>query len=198
MIIVIITMIIAFLCGSIPTGYLITKRLCGVDIRQHGSGNIGSTNVRRVGGNKLSAITQACDIIKGLIPMMIGVVTAIMFKLPINKEVYLAVMALVTVLGHDYSPFLGFKGGKGVNTTLGAYFLLIPIPVLASVLVYFGLRYVTKVVSIRSLALGLTIPVLAILMGASKVVVISATISTVIMVYMHRENIIRLIKGEEK
>lgn len=198
MIIVITTMIVAFLCGSIPTGYLITKKLCGVDIREHGSGNIGSTNVRRIVGGKLSVITQAGDIIKGLVPMILGVIIAVTMELPIEKNIYLSIMAFVTVMGHDFSPFLGFKGGKGVNTTLGAYFLLIPIPVLAGVVVYFALRFVTKIVSIRSLSLGLTIPFLAIIMGVDGPVAISAIAAAALMIFMHRENIKRLVKKEEK
>src|SRR5471030_1578922 len=123
MIIIIITIIVSFLCGSIPTGYLLTKKLCKIDIRTKGSGNIGSTNVKRIAGTKISIITQIIDILKGIIPVILGTYLGTIIKLPISANTFVSIIAIAVVLGHDYTPFLKFNGGKGVNTTLGAFVL---------------------------------------------------------------------------
>lgn len=196
--IVILLLVGAFLSGSIPTGYLIIKKKLGIDIREQGSGNIGSTNVKRVAGKKISIMTQIIDIAKGLIPVAISMIVASKVNLPIDKDLFSCMIALAAILGHDYTPFLGFNGGKGVNTTLGAYFLLSPIAILSGVLIYFLLRFVTKVVSIRSMALSITIPLVSFLMKVSTVVVIFTIIASALLIFRHKENIFRLIRNEEK
>lgn len=196
--IIILTIVIAFLCGSIPTGYLLTKKICQVDIRTKGSGNIGSTNVKRIAGTKVSIITQVFDILKGLIPVAFSIYLVKTASLPISGDVFLAIVALVVILGHDYTPFLKFNGGKGVNTTLGAFFLLAPIPTLGGVAVYFILRMFTSIVSIRSLSIGVSIPVLCLIMKVPYPIVISATAACAIMILRHKENLKRLINHEEK
>ncbi|WML33002.1 glycerol-3-phosphate 1-O-acyltransferase PlsY [Clostridium sp. OS1-26] len=196
--IITITIIISFLCGSIPTGYLITKKFCGIDIRTKGSGNIGSTNVKRIAGTKISIITQIIDILKGMIPVAIGIYLARTIKLPMLTNTYISIIAIAVVLGHDYTPFLSFKGGKGVNTTLGAFFLFVPIPILAGVAVHFILRLFTSVVSVRSIATGLTIPIVCIIMKLPISLVVSTTIACVLMVIRHKDNLVRIIHNQEK
>lgn len=189
----IISIIISFLCGSIPTGYLITKKLYGIDIRTKGSGNIGSTNVKRIAGTKISIITQIIDIIKGIIPMILALWLAQIINLPIPTNAYLSIMAIAVILGHDYTPFLGFNGGKGVNTTIGAFFLLAPIAILSGVAIYFILRLFTRIVSIRSIGLGITIPIICIIMKLPFEIIISATAACILMVFRHKNNLIKLI-----
>lgn len=196
--ILLISIIIAFLLGSIPSGYILTKKYCNVDIRTQGSGNIGSTNVKRIAGSKISAATQAIDIIKGLIPVALAMIFGPNLNLPISLEAYVCIIAITSILGHDFTPFLSFNGGKGVNTTLGAFFLIAPIPTLASVLVHILLRYVTKVVSIRSMILGLTIPILSFILGYPMYVVIASFIAAIILILRHMDNIKRIINKEEK
>lgn len=196
--IIIITIIISFLCGSIPTGYLITKKFCGIDIRTKGSGNIGSTNVKRIAGTKISIITQIIDILKGMIPVAIGIYLARTIKLPMSTDTYISIIAIAVVLGHDYTPFLSFKGGKGVNTTLGAFFLFVPIPILAGVAVHFILRLFTSIVSVRSIATGLTIPIVCIIMKLPISLVVSTTIACALMVIRHKDNLVRIIHNQEK
>lgn len=198
MIIIIITIIFSFLLGSIPTGYLLIKRNYGIDIRTQGSGNIGSTNVKRVGGTKISILTQIGDIVKGLFPVAVGMIVFKFTTIPIEKDLFLSLVAISSILGHDYTPFLGFNGGKGVNTTLGAFFLLEPVAILSGVAVYFLLRYVTKIVSIRSIALSITIPLVSLLMGTEKTIVIATTLACALLIFRHRENIKRIINNEEK
>lgn len=196
--IIIITVIISFLCGSIPTGYLITKKLCGIDIRTKGSGNIGSTNVKRIVGTKISIITQVIDILKGMIPVILGIYLAKTIKLSLTTDTYVSIIAIAAVLGHDFTPFLSFKGGKGVNTTVGAFLLVAPIPTLVGVAVHFGLRLFTSIVSIRSIAIGITIFIMCIIMKLPISIIISTAIACILMVFRHKDNLIRIIHREEK
>lgn len=196
--IIIITILVSFLCGSIPTGYLLTKRFCEIDIRTKGSGNIGSTNVKRIAGTKISIITQIIDILKGVIPVALGIYLANTIELPVSENTYVSIIAIAVILGHNYTPFLKFKGGKGVNTTLGAFILIAPIPTLTGVVVYFILRFFTRIVSIRSISIGVTIPIMCIIMKLPIAIIFSATIACVLMVVRHKDNLIRIVNKEEK
>ncbi|MDD6795757.1 MAG: glycerol-3-phosphate 1-O-acyltransferase PlsY [Clostridiaceae bacterium] len=195
--IVFITIILSFLCGSIPTGYILTKKYCGIDIRNEGSGNIGSTNVKRIVGRKMSILTQIGDIVKGLIPTTVALILCNYITLPIDKNLYLSIIALASILGHDYTPFLSFNGGKGVNTTLGAFFPIAPVAVLSGVLVYFILHKLTKIVSIRSISLSLCIPIVSIIMRLEIETIIASTIASFLIIIRHKDNIKRLIAKEE-
>lgn len=196
--IIIITIVVSFLCGSIPTGYLLTKKFCEIDIRTKGSGNIGSTNVKRIAGTKISIITQVIDILKGIIPVILGIYLAKNTELPMSTNMYISIIAIAVVLGHDYTPFLKFKGGKGVNTTIGAFVLIAPIPTLIGVAVHFILRLFTSIVSIRSIAIGVTIPIICIILKLPISIVVSTTIACIIMVIRHKDNLIRIIHNDEK
>lgn len=196
--IIIITIIVSFLCGSIPTGYLLKKKFCEVDIRTKGSGNIGSTNVKRIAGAKISFITQIIDILKAIIPVALGLYLANTIKLPVPKNVYISIIAIAVILGHDYTPFLKFKGGKGVNTTVGAFILIAPIPTLIGVAVHFILRLFTSIVSIRSLAICFTIPIMCIIIKSPISIVVSSIIACILMLVRHKDNLTRIIHNEEK
>lgn len=196
--IIIITIIISFLCGSIPTGYLISKKLCRIDIRTKGSGNIGSTNVKRIVGTKLSIITQIIDVLKGVVPVILGIYLAKTIKLPISTNTYISIIAIAVVLGHDYTPFLAFKGGKGVNTTVGAFILIAPIPTLIGIAVHFILRLFTSIVSIRSIAIGITIPIACIIMKLPISIIVSTIVACILMIFRHKDNLIRIAHNEEK
>ncbi|AGX43111.1 glycerol-3-phosphate 1-O-acyltransferase PlsY [Clostridium saccharobutylicum] len=196
--IILITIIISFLCGSIPTGYLLTKKFCKIDIRTKGSGNIGSTNVKRIAGTKISIITQIIDILKGIVPVALGLYLIRTINLPISANAFIGIIAITVILGHNYTPFLKFNGGKGVNTTLGAFVLIAPIPTLTGVAVHFILRLFTSIVSIRSIAIGVTIPVMCIIMKSHVAIVISATVACILMIVRHKDNLIRIINNEEK
>ena len=196
--IIIITIMISFLFGSIPTGYFITKKMCGIDIRTKGSGNIGSTNVKRIVGAKIAIITQAIDVLKGAIPVALGIYLSRIIKLPVSANSYLSIIAIAAILGHDYTPFLKFKGGKGVNTTLGAFIFIAPIPTLTGVAVYFILRLFIKIVSIRSIAIGITIPIMCFITKLPISIIISTTIACALLLFKHKDNLVRIIRKEEK
>lgn len=179
-----IMLIISFFIGAIPFGYIVVKVKMGIDIREEGSGNIGSTNVKRVAGRKIAALVQFLDITKSLIPVLLAL---IFFGQ--DNVVKVCFISMASVLGHIYSPFLGFKGGKGVNSLLGSFFLLCPLPVLISVMVHIVLKKVTKIVAIRSIILSLVIPLMAWLLGYNKCIVFSSLFTAVIIIFAHRTNI---------
>jgi acyl phosphate:glycerol-3-phosphate acyltransferase len=195
--IVICLILFSYFCGAIPTGYLLVKALKHQDIRTIGSGNIGSTNVGRAAGPGASLITQIIDIIKGLIPVALALILSRHFDFGAAKMTAVAVIALASILGHDFSIFLKFRGGKGVNTTIGAFLPLAPIPVLAGIGVYYALRPATSIVSIRSLALGFSIAVLAAIMKLPSAIVVSSLLAAILIVIRHADNIRRLRSHNE-
>jgi acyl phosphate:glycerol-3-phosphate acyltransferase len=195
--IVLCLLIFSFFCGAIPTGYLLVKFLKHQDIRTIGSGNIGSTNVGRAAGKGASLITQIIDIIKGVIPVAVTLILSRHFDFGAAKMAVIAAIALASILGHDFSPFLKFRGGKGVNTTIGAFLLLSPISVLAGIGIYYALRLITSIVSIRSLALGFAIAVMAWILRLPSAIIFAAWTAALLIVLRHADNIRRLRQNNE-
>ncbi|MDD5186383.1 MAG: glycerol-3-phosphate 1-O-acyltransferase PlsY, partial [Paludibacter sp.] len=154
----ILLLLVAYFFGSVPFGYLYVKKLTGKDIREMGSGNIGSTNVRRIAGRKAAIMTQLADMLKGLLP--VGVIWYIQFQhIYTFDQFFIYLLALACILGHNFSIFLKFNGGKGVNTTLGASILLSPVSVFVSVFVYYLVKWRSKYVSLGSICLALSLPI---------------------------------------
>jgi len=194
--VILVFALLAYLSGSIPFGYLLVKGKTGKNIMQSGSGNIGSTNVRRVAGKKISAFTQLLDMAKGLIP--VGAYLLLFNKGFLNLQYdFVYAIALATILGHNYSIFLKFKGGKGVNTTLGASVLFAPIPVFTSVAVYFISKSILKYVSASSLALAIALPVTALIISGIDMLFYYLLVCSILILFQHRSNIIRLSHGKE-
>ncbi len=187
----------SFLIGSIPFGYIISKKLAGIDIQSIGSGNIGSTNVGRFVGRKGALITQCLDIAKGMIPTLAALLIASYYSsIPANQNFPL-VVAIAAVCGHDFTPWLGFRGGKGVNTTLGATFFLAPVSTLASVLVYFVVVRITRYVALGSLGIGIALPIFCGIEKGSGATVNYALLVGALIFLRHAGNIRRLIAGVE-
>lgn len=197
-IILIVSILFSFLCGSIPTGYLVSRDIYGVDIRKKGSGNIGSTNVNRILGRRASLYTQLVDIIKGIIPVAMSIYVNNMIQLPVSKDLFLSITAIAVILGHDYTPFLNFKGGKGVNTTVGAFLFIATLPDLIGITAYFALRMATSIVSIRSLSIGLLLFLMCIVFGMPKEIICASAIAFILLILRHKDNLIRLVRHEEK
>ena len=198
MVILILLIIFSYLMGSIPSGYIIIKKKLNKDVRNFGSGNIGATNVKRVGGEKLGQITALLDMIKAIIPVLLTLGLLKIGVIKIDKNLTLALVAIATILGHNYTIFLKFKGGKGVATSAAAFMLIVPKAFVITLLVFFGLRFVTKIVSIRSLIAAITLFVSTSLFGYDKYLVIASAFACILVFWRHRENIKRLLKGEEK
>lgn len=191
----IVFLLVTYIWGSIPYGYFFTKISTGKNILNVGSGNVGSTNVGRVAGRRWSVITQLFDMLKGLLP-----VSLCLFFLDENQvhdHLFVYLLALSAIFGHDFSIFLKFKGGKGVNTTLGASLLLAPFSVLVSVVVYFAVKWKFKYVSVGSLALATTLPTVELIIHQLTPTFYYLLFCMVLIFLVHRKNIGRLLENKE-
>jgi glycerol-3-phosphate acyltransferase PlsY len=187
----------SFLLGSIPFGYLVAKSK-GIDIRQVGSGNIGATNVTRILGNRLGYSVFALDVAKGLIP---GLVARQMIVEPVlgrPPQVWWFFAGMAAFFGHMFCPWLGFKGGKGIATGLGALLGSAPWTALVCFAVFFAVLLPTRYVSLASLVAAVALPIVGLLLPgeARQLVPVYVALSALIF-YKHRENIKRLQAGTE-
>lgn len=197
----------AYLLGAIPFGVLI-GRARGVDIRQQGSRNIGATNVGRVLGRKWGLICLVLDLLKGLIPTLAAKFALVPENPDATAHGQWVLVAAATVIGHTFPVYLGFRGGKGVATTIGAALGLFPhvtIAMVIALLAYAAARYATGIVSVGSLALAVIFPaaLLAYLQLRDlpvsthwPLLAVAAALGLLIIV-RHRANIGRLLRGEE-
>ncbi len=180
----------SFLLGSVPFGILVARAFGGPDPRTVGSGNIGATNVARAAGLKAGVITLILDVSKGVLPV---VVARSIYKDP-N---FLILCGLFAILGHCLSPFLKFKGGKGVATGAGAFLAINPKAFLCALAVFIFVFLLRRIVSLASITSSLAMPLFVWLFADVKQAGLTALISLFI-IYRHKDNIRRLLKGEEK
>lgn len=189
-----IAAVVGYFLGALPFGYWVAA-WHGVDILKSGSGNPGATNVKRVVGKGAGNLVFALDFLKGV------AATAWVFLLrepQVGTTTYLALVGLVAaILGHSFSPFIGFRGGKGVATTLGGAVWLMPVPALVAAILWVVLFYTTRYVSVASIGLALALPVAAYFRYSVTVLFYFALAIALFVVVRHRENIVRLIKGTE-
>jgi glycerol-3-phosphate acyltransferase PlsY len=180
-----------YLLGSVPTGLLLAKFFSKVDPRKTGSGNIGATNIFRTAGKGLGILTLVGDVLKGMIPIGIAIQLGI-------SDLWLAAVGLSTFLGHISPIFLGFRGGKGVATALGVYLVISPIAVLMEILLFAGLVWKWRYISLGSICCATTIPILiAFFRSDSQAYFILSVIIAALILYRHQENIVRLLQGTE-
>ncbi len=191
---VLISAVIAYLIGSIPTGYLIVKSATGQDIRQVGSGSTGATNVKRVMGKKWFFIVLLLDALKGAIPVMIANFVP---HLHSNSGLTAVVAAACVLIGHSKSIYLGFTGGKSVASGVGTILALSPTVGLSIAVIWAIITYASKYVSLGSIiALALS-PILMFLFNQPIAYVVYCVIGAVYVIYLHRENVKRLLAGTE-
>lgn len=195
MLIYLIIIIIAYLLGNISTSYIVAKRIAGVDIRTQGSGNAGSTNVLRTLGKKAGALTFVGDVLKGLIAVLIARLIAYGVHMDQSICAYLAVVAVV--LGHNYPVFLGFKGGKGVATSLGSMLGMNPLVALVCLGFFIIIVAITKYVSLGSI-LGIGLSSIIMLINHNTKGVLVTLFLTISVAITHKENIKRLLNGTER
>lgn len=191
----IIIIIIAYLLGNISTSYIVAKRLTGVDIRTQGSGNAGSTNVLRTLGKKAGAMTFLGDVLKGIMAVVIAQVIARLAGIDVVTSGYVAVVGVVS--GHNWPAFLGFRGGKGVATSLGAMIAVNPIIALICFGIFLLIAATTKYVSLASVLGISTSPIIMIFIQNKKGILVTLFLA-ISVIYTHRENLKRLIKGTER
>ncbi len=189
--------IAAFLLGSIPTGYLVA-RARGVDIRKHGSGNIGATNVFRTLGKPLGIFVFLVDALKGFTAVGMAALLA-----PGDSSGWPGILAAVAAIaGHNHTPWLGFKGGKGIATSAGVLIALAPWAALAGIVVWAAVFFMTRYVSLASISAAASLPVTTGLLwisgrGGNASLLIFTLLISALAIWRHRPNIRRLRAGTE-
>lgn len=191
-VIVVLFILFGYLLGSIPTGVIVGKQFKNIDIREHGSKNSGATNAYRVLGTKLGITVLVIDILKGFFPLMIG------GYFNLNENI-LIVIGITAIIGHTFSPFLNFKGGKGVATSLGVFLYLVPPVIITLVIIFIAVTYFSKYISLASITVSFLFPVLVFLFYPERkwAVFFAGVIIAVYIIYKHKTNIVRLLNGTE-
>ena len=182
----------AYVVGAVPIGFLVARAFGVGDIRRHGSGNIGATNVLRTLGRLPAVITLLGDIAKGYTAV------AVAAWLAGDVPAVTAAGAVAAVVGNCWSVFLGFRGGKGIATGLGALLRLVPLATLAALPVFVVVAATTRFVSLASVLAAVCVPFGALALGAPRADVLGALVVTAIVIVRHRENIARLRAGTER
>ena len=190
-----------YLIGGVPFGYIMA-RLRGVDVREVGSGNIGATNVGRALGRGWGFLALALDIAKGMLPVLFLAPAIARWDGAVDREYALAAMGLGAILGHVFTPYLRFRGGKGVATSIGVFAAITHFWIALPLVVYVLIKKLTGYVSAGSIALAVLLPVAAAASGwgdlsAAWPRVAFAVFVGMLILVRHRENIARLVRGEE-
>lgn len=201
MITYVIISIIAYLIGSINFSVIISKKMAGFDVRDKGSGNAGSTNVLRTVGKKAALITLVCDILKGIVCILLAKLVGNIWK-ELDTSILVQLAGIFVILGHTFPVFFKFKGGKGVATSLGVLLTTnwqIGLICLVFALVLMAL---TQMVSVGSIAAAILYPVLTLFITQNyiadgKSYIISSVIIAVLVVFNHRSNVKRILSGTE-
>lgn len=198
--------IIAYLIGSINFSIIISKKMAGFDVREKGSGNAGTTNILRSVGKKAAIITLICDILKGIVSILIAIVVGNIAN-NLDKELLLQIAGIAVVIGHTFPIFFGFKGGKGVATSLGV--ILISNWQIGLICLVFALvlMALTRMVSLGSCGAAVLFPVLTLFINENYMVLtdgksgnkyfLYSVILAIIVLYNHRSNIKRILNGTE-
>lgn len=193
----IIIVIIAYLLGSIPFGYLIVRKKIGADIRETGSGGTGATNVSRRAGKAAGVLTLLLDAAKGSVAVLVA-------KTLGGDDWGLAAAAIATLVGHIFPVWLGFRGGKGVATGVGIFVVLAPVALLCAGVMFVAIVATTRYVSLGSIVAAVLIPVFVWLQSVFVVPLVdlrplmtAAVVGAALIVFAHRGNIQRLASGTE-
>jgi acyl phosphate:glycerol-3-phosphate acyltransferase len=202
-----LVILVAYILGSIPFGVLVSRRHSNIDIMQYGSGKIGATNVLRTAGKKAAALVLVLDLVKGVLAVILAKVIfgdsyIVVGSIGLGNLVVQVVAALAAVVGHNWSVFLNFRGGRGVSTFFGGMMALCPPAALFGGEVLFLSAGLTKYMSIGSIAgtvaaYAILIP-LTMMHGFPIEYLIYALIGGVMIIIMHRDNIYRLVSGKER
>ncbi len=183
---------LAYLVGATPTSYLVGRLIFGIDLREHGSGNLGATNTFRVLGWAAALPVAIVDVAKGWLPVML---------FPrwdqVPEPEWALAYGAAAIVGHVFSVYVRFKGGKGVATSAGVFLALAPWAVLVGLVAWVAVVAVTRIVSLGSLAAAVTLPVAVYFTGEPAAVLWLAVGLACFVIYAHRSNIGRLLRGEE-
>ncbi len=199
----IIVAVIAYLLGSISFSVIISKKLAGVDVREKGSGNAGTTNVLRIVGKKAALITLICDILKGVVAILVAFIAGKIVK-DLDNALLVQLAGAFVIIGHTFPVFFKFKGGKGIATAIGV--LLMTNWQIGLICLVFGIVLIvlTRMVSVGSIAAAILFPVLVLFINQNYIVASSnlsyfvySVIIAVLVIFNHRENVKRLLSGTE-
>lgn len=199
----ILLILCSFLIGSIPIGLIISKVFFGFDIRTKGSGNIGSTNVFRVLGTKWGIFTQIFDILKGFVPSFF--LSVLFFPDSDSLTLIRIIAGMSAVLGHIFSPFIGFKGGKGVNTAVGMLLGVSAIDIGLAAIVFFAFVSTTGYISLGSITSSISLPIIVLSkryiagyeVESFSILLLFYALISLLIIYTHRSNIKRLLNNSE-
>lgn len=202
---IIIVAIISYLIGSIMFSVIFTKKIAGFDVRTRGSGNAGSTNVLRTAGKKVAIITLICDILKGVVAVLIGYIVGKLTKASVETSQMLILTAgVMVVLGHTFPIFFKFKGGKGVATSLGVLLMINWKIGLICLVFALLIMAVSRMVSLGSISAAILFPVLCIFINENYLIkanhfgyVLFGIILCLLVVFNHRSNLKRIFNGKE-
>jgi glycerol-3-phosphate acyltransferase PlsY len=184
--------VLAYLLGSIPFGYVLTRLRTGRDVRASGSGNIGATNVMRTAGRTLGIATLALDIAKGVLAVWL------MGRFTDGSQEWMAGAALAVMAGHVFPVFLGFKGGKAVATFAGAFGYLMPMPLLATIILFIIVVIATRYISAASIVGAAAFPFAAwLILHPSWTELGAAIVAGALVIYRHKSNMERIYMGTE-
>ncbi|STO31577.1 G3P acyltransferase [Fusobacterium necrogenes] len=191
----VIFIVIGYIFGALPNGVWIGKYCKGIDIREHGSKNSGATNAYRVLGVKYGIIVLIADAIKGFLPPFIA------SKFGITGN-FLLIIGMIAIIGHTFSFFLNFNGGKGVATSLGVFLFLIPQVTFTLIIIFIAVVTITKYISLGSIISAIMLPLLTYFYPTQNnlnklPLVLMTIIIGLFVVYKHKSNIKRLLKGTE-
>ena len=193
--------VIAYLLGSIPTGYILGKSLAGIDIREQGSGSTGATNVLRTIGKKAAIAVLLIDMLKGAIAVLLVKLIYLYSPielLPTSWKLWLIVaVALTAILGHSKSIWLNFTGGKSVATSIGVLLVMNPLLALGTFAAFGITIAISRIVSLSSIVGAIALNLLAIFVDGSVPYIIFAALAGGYVIFRHRSNIQRLLAGEE-
>ncbi len=181
----------SYLIGSVPSGLILGKGIWGVDLREHGSHNIGATNAWRTIGKPAGLLIFLMDFLKGAIGVGLG------STLGSGSPMVLVLCGIAAIVGHSWSLFLGFKGGKGVATGLGVIAMLMPGVTVLVFLLWFAIVYATGYVSLGSIVAAAAVPVTAWCFGAAGAYIGFGVLAAAFIIYRHQANIGRLMAGTE-
>ena len=192
--------VLSYLAGSIPTSIICSKLFRGIDIREHGSGNAGGTNAIRVLGWKIGVFVMLIDVGKGVLATLL--ISQIRIDaVDLSTNIVQIIAGMSAIFGHIWTVFAGFKGGKGVGTAAGMLFSLYPIAGVVCLGIFFLVLATTRYVSLSSMSAAVVFPILVLLFkdwrGYSDELIYFAVFIAVLIVFTHRSNIKRLLKGEE-
>ena len=192
----VVVVVLAYLAGSLSWGYMLLRWRLGTDVREYGSGRTGMSNVLRTGGGKMAAVVFALDVGKGVLAVM-------MAKEATGASGAEVAAALAALVGHNWPVFLGFRGGRGILTALGGLSMMAPVPAVVATAIWlataFGSRYISLGSIIGVLAGAVSLIALVMLAGwYSQTYVIFAGVAAAMIIWQHRDNIQRLIQGNER